>query len=497
MSENTTDLKNQTIKSMIWSAIQRFGTLILSFITNLVLARFLSPDDFGCIGILTVFISLCETLIDSGLGASLIQKDNPSDSDYSTVFWINLSLSFLLYFVIFVSAPFISKFYNIDVLSQILRVKAVIIIIEALRLVQFAYLKKSLNFKKISKVYLISAFISSILGILSAILGHGVWALVVKNVSEQLLRTILMCFKSNLKPKFLFSWSSFKEMFSFGGLMLITSIVMTIYQNFIQLIMGKICPPNELGYYTQAKKLEEVPVSGLNTVVNQVSFPVFSKIKNEKQKMVNGMRKNIKSITFINIPFMAFCFVFATELILFFFTEKWLPSVPYFKYLCFVGIMLSTNTINTNILKATGQGKTYFFMQVGKRILGIIILITCGYFFKVKGLMIGLVTIEYVFFIINSCTTQHVIGYKVIRQIFDILPNMIISFLAAFIMHFIKTLYSNLHVFLILFISFILFCVIYLSLAFITKNDGFKLIKGILLNFFKKKNKINNIQSKD
>lgn len=305
MNENTVDLKNQTIKSMIWSAIQRFGTLILSFITNLVLARFLSPDDFGCIGILTVFISLCETLIDSGLGASLIQKDNPSDSDYSTVFWVNLSLSFFLYFIIFISAPFISRFYNIDILSQILRVKG-IIIIEALRLIQFAYLKKSLNLKKISKVYISAALISSIVGILSAILGYGVWALVIKNIFEQLLRTVLMCVKSKLKPKFIFSWTSFKEMFSFSGLMLITSIVMTIYQNSIQLIMGKICPPNELGYYTQAKKLEEVPVSGLNTVVNQVSFPVFSKIKNDKQKIVSGMRKNIKTISFINIPFMAY-----------------------------------------------------------------------------------------------------------------------------------------------------------------------------------------------
>lgn len=492
MSENIKDLKNQTVKSMIWSAIQRFGTLILSFITNLILARFLSPEDFGLVGILTVFISLCETLIDSGLGASLIQKEDPTDRDYSTVFWINLILSFLLYFIIFISSPFISKFYNIDLLSQILRIKGIIIIIEALRLIQFANLKKSLNFKKISKIYLFSALISSILSIISAILGHGIWALIVKNISEQLLRTILMCFKSKLKPKFTFSWISFKEMFSFGGLMLITSIVMTLYQNVVQLIMGRICPPNELGYYTQAKKLEEVPVSGLNTVVNQVSFPVFSKIKDNKEKMINGMRKNIKSITFINIPFMAFCFVFASELILFFFTEKWLPSVPYFQYLCFVGLMLSTNTINTNILKATGKGKTYFFMQVGKRILGVIILLLSGYFYKIKGLMLGIIIIEYIFFIINALTTQYVIGYRIIRQILDILPNLILSLITAYILYLIKEFYANLHVFFILLISFILFCMIYLFLAFISKNDGFKYISEILLNFFNKKNKIKN-----
>lgn len=486
MDEFKSDLKNKTIKSMIWSAFQRFGTLILSFLTNLVLARFLSPDDFACIGLLTVFINLCETLIDSGLSTSLIQKDNPSDTDYSTVFWINLFLSFLLYYIIFLCAPIISRFYNIKILSQILRIKSIIIIIEALRLVQFAYLKKTLNFKKISKIYLLSSLISCLLGIISAIFGYGVWSLVIKNISEQLLRTILMCIKSPLKPKLKFSWDSFKEMFNFGGLILITSIVMSLYQNVVQLIMGKISPQKELGYYTQAKKLEDVPVSGLNTVVNQVSFPVFSKIKNDKQKMVNGMRKNLKSITFINIPFMSFCFIFATELILFFFTDKWLPSVPYFKYLCFVGIMLSTNTINTNILKATGQGKTYFFMQVGKRFLGLIILLVSGYFFNIKGLMISIVCIEYIFFIINALTTQYVIGYTIIQQILDILPNIFISFITALIMYYIKNLYSHFHVFLLLLISFVLFCFIYFIFALITKNEGLKILMNIIKEYSQK-----------
>ena len=194
MDEFKSDLKNKTIKSMIWSAFQRFGTLILSFLTNLVLARFLSPDDFACIGLLTVFINLCETLIDSGLSTSLIQKDNPSDTDYSTVFWINLFLSFLLYYIIFLCAPIISRFYNIKILSKILRIKSIIIIIEALRLVQFAYLKKTLNFKKISKIYLLSSLISCLLGIISAIFGYGVWSLVIKNISEQLVRTICHIF---------------------------------------------------------------------------------------------------------------------------------------------------------------------------------------------------------------------------------------------------------------------------------------------------------------
>lgn len=481
------NLKKKTVSSMIWSATQRFGVLFLSFISNLILARYLTPDDYGAIGMLTLFISLGETFIDSGLGAALIQKSNPSEDDYSTVFWSNLFISIVIYVLLFFAAPYISKFYHMEILTPVLRVKAVCLIIQGFRIIQTTRLQKNLNFKNISLVYLSASFISTIISIICAILGFGVWALVIKTLLDTFIRTCIFWIISKWKPLFRFNLKSFKELFSFGGVMLSTSIIMTIYSNLQTLIIGRVFSATELGYYTQANKLESIPTTAFEQIVNQVSFPIFSKLKDDKEKMKKGLKKIVISISYIVFPMMIFFYICATPIFQFLFTSKWDNSIPYFKYLCLMGMLYIINTMNTNLIKATGKKKLYFNFQLAKRIVGIIILLL-SIKFGMSGLLIALIIIEYLFFIINGVITSKTIVYSFKEQVFDILPNYILSIVSGILVYFIFRNFTLSNILLIL-LEFITYTTFFIFVSYIFKFKGFIIYSDIIKEKLLKKHK--------
>lgn len=478
-------LKNKTISSMIWTATQRFGVLLLAFITNLVLAWYLTPDDIGAVGLLSVFISLSETLIDSGFGAALVQKKDPTEEDYSTVFWSNLLISIFLYIVLYFTAPLISKFYKLDILTPILRIKAIVLIIQGFRIIQTTRLQKQLNFKKISIIYLISSTIATIISIIAAVLGMGIWALVLRTLIDTLIITLLLWFTEKWKPKFVFSLKSFKELFSFGGVMLLTSIIITLYSNCQSLIIGKAFSAKELGYYTQATKLENIPTKALEQIVNQVSFPVFSKLKEDIDKMKAGLKKILVSISYISFPMMIFFIVCAPQIFHLLYPSKWDPAIPYFRYLCLVGMMVSVNTMNTNLIKATGKKGLYFNLQVFKRIIGIILII-CSVYFGMPGLLISRIIIEYCFFIINGTVTNKAIKYSILEQIKDLLPNYILSIGMGIITYLLfknmilPVTNTRLNCLFYILILFTFYTLVYILLSALFKCKGFIIYKQIL-----------------
>ncbi len=485
------NLKSKTISSMIWSAMQRFGVLFLSFVSNLILAWYLSAEDFGAIGMLTIFISLSETFIDSGFGAALIQKSEPTELDYSTVFWTNLSISIIIYIILFFCAPFISNFYNLEILTPLLRVKAIVIIIQGFRLIQTTRLQKQLNFKRISIIYLTASFISTVVSIISAILGAGVWALVIKTLLDTFIRTVLFWIIGKWKPMFKFSKQSFSELFSYGGVMLSTSIIITLYNNCLSLIIGKAFSATELGYYTQASKLETVPTTAFEKIVNQVTFPVFSKLQDDIEKMKKGLQKLVICISYVCFPMMIFFIVSAVPIFRLLYPPKWDPSIPYFQYLCLVGMIVSVNTMNTNLIKATGKKGLYFKLQVIKRIIGIILIIASVYF-GMTSLLIARIVIEYLFFVINASVTNKTINYKLFEQIKDILPNYILSILVGAITFIISKWIvlpisiSRVNALLTIFILLFVYLIFYILLSFIFKLRGFIIYKEIFVNKFKK-----------
>lgn len=479
------NLKTKTITSMIWSAIQRFGVIFLSFISNLILSRFLSPDDFGAIGMLFVFIALGETIIDSGLGAALIQKDNPTELDYSTVFWTNLSLSVVLYIILYFLAPYISFFYKMDILTPVLRVKAICLIIQGFRIIQTTRLQKQLNFKKISIIYLTASFISTTISIICAIKGMGVWSLVIKTLTDTFIRTVIFWVVERWTPMLKFSLKSFRELFSYGGVMLVTSIIMTLYSNLQTLIIGKTFSAAELGYYTQAFKLENIPTEAFEQIVNQVSFPIFSQLKDDYEKMKKGLQKIVISISYIVFPMMIFFIVCSKPIFQFLFTSKWDRSIPSFRYLCLMGMMYIINTMNANLIKATGKKRMYFNLQLGKRLIGMIIIIVSAQF-GMSSLLIALIAIEYLFFTINGIITNKAIHYTFGEQILDLLPNYLLSFATGFAVYFIFQNVALPNIVMII-LELLLYLTIYIGISGLFKFRGFTIFKEILLNKFKKR----------
>lgn len=286
-------LKERTISGMLWTAVQRFGRMGIMFVGNLVLARLLSPEDFGYIGMLMVFIAIANTFVDSGFGAALIQRKEPTQTDYSTIFYWNLIVAFFFCGVFYISAPWIAAFYKLPDLVPILRVQSLVLILNAFSIIQLNQLTKQLEFKILAKVNLVAALGGVVLGILTAYMGWGVWSLVVMNLSNAFLLNVVVWYATKWKPMWCFSWQSFKSLFGYGSLILVSSLIETIYTNIQLLIVGRVFSAKTLGYFTQAKKMEEVPVIGLSEVVNQVTFSVYSQVQDDKQRLVNGLRKSI------------------------------------------------------------------------------------------------------------------------------------------------------------------------------------------------------------
>ena len=367
------NLKERTISGMLWTAVQRFGRMGIMFVGNLVLARLLSPEDFGYIGMLMVFIAIANTFVDSGFGAALIQRKEPTQTDYSTIFYWNLIVAFFFCGVFYISAPWIAAFYRLPDLVPILRVQSLVLILNAFSIIQLNQLTKQLKFKILAKVNLVAALGGVVLGILTAYMGWGVWSLVVMNLSNAFLLNVVVWYATKWKPMWCFSWQSFKSLFGYGSLILVSSLIETIYTNIQLLIVGRVFSAKTLGYFTQAKKMEEVPVSGLSQVVNQVTFSVYSQVQDDKQRLVNGLRKSIQAITFLNFPLMVLLIVIAPGLFRFLFTDKWDEAVPIFQMLCVAEMLFTINTTNVSAIKAIGRSDINLYANVLKKAIALLL----------------------------------------------------------------------------------------------------------------------------
>ena len=314
-------LKQQTISGMLWSAIQRFGTMIISFVSNIVLARLLSPDDYGCIGLLAIFIVLAETFVNGGFGAALIQKKNPTQEDYSTVFYWNILVAILLYVVLFFIAPYVAVFYKIPLLSSVLRVQGIILIIHALSIVQLNILRKQLQFKKLSIIQLLSSVISVVVAIILAYSGFGVWTLVFQQLLLAFFVTLILWITTTWKPILCFSINSFKELFGYGSFLLLSDLMNNLCDNIQGLIIGLKFSARDMGFYTQARKLETIPTTSISQVVNLVAFPVYSKLQDNKEQLYLAVQKSSRMMNFLNFPLMILLVVIAEPLIVFLYSD--------------------------------------------------------------------------------------------------------------------------------------------------------------------------------
>lgn len=483
MSEKT--LRQQTASGMIWSSIQRFGSMGITFITNLFLARLLSPEDFGSIGILMVFIAISGVFIDSGFGAALIQKKNPTNNDYSTIFYLNLLISVVLFLVLYFCAPAISRFYQIPALCDLLRVLGIILFFNSFSIIQDNQLRKQLKFKKLSIVSVSSAILGGVFGIATAYLGFGVWSLVINTLVGGFSRGLLLWILSKWRPLWVFSIQSLKGLFSFGSFILANSLLVTLRNNIFAVVIGKLFSARDLGYYTQSQRLIDVSSTSFSSIIGQVTFPIFSKIQDNSEQLKNAQQKIIKLLAFVSFPIIILLIVIANALIIFLFSDKWAESVVYFQILCFGSLALSLHDINSNLINALGNSKLFFKWSIVKTAT-LFVFVFVGSIYGIKGLLYASVLQNWLSYFTNVWLSSKFTGYKIFEQLQDLFPMLILSIFAGLTTWVIGK-YLCFHYVLVMIIQIFLYITTYLGLSYFFKIDSFSTILSMANNHFNKK----------
>ena len=473
------DLKEKTITGVIWSAVQKFGSTALSFISTIVLARLLTPEDYGCIGMLAIFLAVSSTFIDGGFGSALIQKKRPTREDYSTIFYWNLGLSIFLYTVLFFSAPAISRFYNLPLLCSVLRVQGIVLIVDAARIVQVNQLRKQLRFKKIATINLSVSAVSLAVTIYLAWRGFGVWALVAQQLMVGVLTTTIFWITGQWTPVLTFSMQSFKELFGFGGFILLSNLINTFCNNIQGLLIGKFYNPATMGYYSKAKSTEEISSSFISTVIDQVSYPVLSEAQNDKTLMIRMLKKFIGVLAYVTFPVMLLLILIAKPIFIILYSERWLPSVPYFQILCFAGMAICLQGINYYAVAAIGKSKDLFKWTVIKRLVGLCFVVGGLVLAGIKGVLIGTVLGTFFVYFVNAGLVSKHVGYTGRQQFLDLLPILIVSFVSCFFA-FVIGCFLNTNIYVDGIIKLAVFCITYFGISMLFKMEAFISTKDVL-----------------
>lgn len=411
-------LKKQAISGVIWTFAQQFSVQFVNFGVQIILARILLPEMFGLIAMLTVFISIGQTLMDGGMTSSLIRTKNPDQLDYSTVFVTNFIVSLAVYLLTFLTAPFIADFYSEEVLKSILQVYALTFVIRSLVAVHIAKLTKELNFKTQMKFQVPSTIVGAIVGVSMAYIGYGVWSLVWLNLTQTTVFTIQNWVFIKWRPSLMFNRRRFKYHFNFGYKMTLSALLDTIYNDAYRIVIGKFFSPASVGYFNQAETMRLFPVQQVSAVMGKVTYPLFSNLKNDEQ-LRKAYRSTMKLVLFVAIPVMLVLILVAEEGFLFLFGEKWLPAVPYFRILAIASIIRPISSYNLNILKVKGRSDLFLKVEVIKKVLGVIAILI-GLPFGIMGLVISLTAVSFFFLLINMFYCGRLIEYSILKQINDL-----------------------------------------------------------------------------
>jgi len=470
---------------MIWSFVQRFGTMAISFVSNIVLARLLTPDDYGTIGMLMIFIAVANTFVDGGFGSALIQKKEPTEEDYSTIFWWNMFLSVVLYGLLFIGAPAVARFYNLPLLCDVLRIQGVVLIVNALSIIQQNQLRKQLKFKRLATVTVISATFSAGIAIILAYMGWGVWALVAQQLMLSAFTAIQLWVLNKWSPLLIFSKESFKQLFGFGGFILLSNLINTFCNNVQTLLIGRYFTPSILGHYTQARKLEELASTSVSSIIDQVSYPVLAECQNNIAEMRTVLKKLLLCIAFVTIPVMAVLALNAHSLIIFLYTNKWVECIPYFQILCIAGIAISMQGILYYAVACLGKSRELFIWTIIKRGVGLLLLVVGIFFGGIYGLLIGTVLSTWIVYLSNAYLCSKHIHYTLTKQLLDLLPIVIVNLISYLISYYIGSCIA-LPMYVESFIVTGSYMVVYLFISYLVKIKPLIDVYNILNNLIKR-----------
>ncbi|MFA6200233.1 MAG: lipopolysaccharide biosynthesis protein [Bacteroidales bacterium] len=465
-----TDLKKTVVNGVIWQISGRYSALIIQFFVTIVLARILSPADYGTIAILNVFIVISTLLVDSGFGQALIQKGNANNRDFSTIFYFNLFFSFLLYFLLFFMLPEIGSFYdNLD-LSYYGKILFLVIPISSIGIVQNTRLQQSMKFRDLSIIQILSALISGFVGVYMAYNNYGIMSLVYHSITLNISKTILLLLFNRWMPIYGFSFKTIKELLPFSFSLLSTDFVKVIFNNIYTLVIGKAYSAESVGYYNQATRLQELSGNTILDVIINVTFPALVKIKNDMTKVKEVYSQILQTVIILISPLMFILILLANEIIELVLSSKWLPAVPYFQILCVYSLTLPLHLISVNILKIYGKGKSIFKLELIRRIL-LIIAIVITFKISISALLIGQVFAMLPMIIISMSISGKIINFSFIEQIKEVAPYYLFSLLSFFIVYLLsKYLLINSLIIYIITITFIfMLFYILLNILFPTK----------------------------
>lgn len=475
--------EKKILTNFIWRFAERCGSQIVTFVVSVVLARILAPSDYGTITLVTVFTTILQVFVDSGLGTALVQKKDADDLDFSSVFYFNCALCLVLYLGMFAAAPLIAKFYENTELVPIIRVISLTVVVSGLKNVQQAYVSRNMQFKRFFYSSIGGVVFSAVLGIALAKAGCGVWALVAQQLSNVAINTAILWITVKWRPKKMFSRERLKGLLSFGWKLLVSALLDTGYSNLRNLIIGKVYSTADLAYYDQGDKFPKVIVTNINTSIDSVLLPSMSSEQDDRERVKNMTRRAIKTSTYIMAPLMmglAFCAEPVVTLVL---TEKWLPCVPFLRIFCITYMFWPVHTANLNAIKAMGHSDWFLKLEIIKAVFCLAALLATVNF-GVTAIAYSALFTSAASQIINAWPNKKLLGYGYLEQVRDFAPGILLAVAMGVCVYFIGCIPLPTAVTLV--IQVVSGAVIYFGASYVLKLEEFKYLLGIVKSFRKK-----------
>jgi len=477
-------LKNKTVKGLGWSALDNAAQYGIQFVIGIVLARLLSPDDYGLLGLTGIFTVICTALVGGGFSNALIRKKDATDDDYNTAFICNLGMSLLLYAVTFPCAPLIADFFSREELTPLIRVSSLGLIIGALAMVQRTRLTKRIDFKTQTKITLVSSTVSGIVGIGMALMGFGVWSLVAQQLMSHALRTIQLYVYNRWLPRLRFSIESFHDLFGFGWKLMVTALLDAVWKELYQVVVGKFYSPATLGQYTRAQHYSRLFSRNLTSVMDRVTYPVLSSIQDDKERMVSAYRRIIRTSMFITAVAMFSLGAVSEPLIYCMIGPKWHEASTYLPFICISSSLYPLHAINLNMLKVQGRSDLFLGLDIIKRFISLAPLFV-GAFVGIMPMLWVNIFVGIIGYYLNSYYSGRLLGYSTWMQLRDIAPSYTLATTIALSVWFLK--YLPLSYWIILPLQLVVGTAVFFTLCNLFKMNEYKEIMGILKQYRKKK----------
>lgn len=479
----TSITKKKVIGNFIWRFAERCGAQLVTFIVSIVLARLLDPKVYGTVALVTVFTTILQVFVDSGLGTALIQKKDADDLDFSSVFYFNFFVCLILYLCMVIAAPYIADFYNDTSLIPVIRVISLTIVISGVKGIQQAYVSRNMLFKRFFFSTIGGTITSAVIGIAMAYMGFGVWALVIQQLSNTAVDTLILWITVKWRPKKMFSWERLKSLLSFGWKLLCSTLLDTVYNNIRSLIIGKMYSSSDLAFYNQGEKFPKMIVSNINSSIDSVLLPTMASAQDDRERVKNMTRRAIKTSTYIMAPLMmglVFCATTIVQLIL---TAKWLPCVPFLQIFCITYMFYPVHTANLNAINAMGRSDIFLKLEIIKKIMGMTLLLSTMWF-GVMAMAYSLLVSCVLSQIINSWPNKRLLNYGYLEQVRDFAPGILLAVVMGICVYFAG--YIPLPMIVRLLIQIVLGAIIYIGASAVLKLEEFEYLFGMVKKILKR-----------